>query len=226
LFSAEKPDERILLKSAYLDLFISQSPLVLMYLAKLCDHISLQIPSSPFDFSPFYKQQLVILGSYLRRGGFSPFHEQFLSQEARTLENPGPQEICQYFPEWLAIPVGSPSSPSCTIKLPPLDPVSNHFDVSGAIQSFRYFTRQYRALIGFPFWEILPYWLRIFGVNEPDADSRDPTVEQPPRESFAFQIRPILPINCSFLRAGLEILYFWWTRPLIFQTRQCSPAKC
>jgi hypothetical protein len=56
LFSAASPEERTLLKSALLDLFIDQSPFVVMYLARLSTHISLQIPSSPFDFSTFYQQ--------------------------------------------------------------------------------------------------------------------------------------------------------------------------
>jgi hypothetical protein len=177
LFFAESPDERTLLKSAYLDLFIAQSPFVLIYLARLSDHISLQIPSSPFDFSKFYREQLIILGSFVRRGGFSTFHDQFLSQEARVLENPVPREICCHFPEWLSITPDSPSSPLCRVALPPYDPVSNQFDAAGAIQTFRYFTRQYPSLVGFPFWEALPYWLRIHGVQDEDDNATQPTTE-------------------------------------------------
>jgi hypothetical protein len=177
LFSADSPEERTLLKSAYLDLFIAQSPFVLIYLARLSAHISLQIPSSPFDFSTFYQQQLVIFGSYLRRGGFSAFHDQFLSQEARVLENPTPREICRYFPEWLSAKPEPFSSPICRINLPPLDPVSHQFDLTAAIQSFRYFTRRYTTLIGFPFWEILPYWLRVYGIKDTEEDLREPTAQ-------------------------------------------------
>jgi hypothetical protein len=183
VFIVRTSDERTLLKTAFLDLFLAQSPFVLRYLAKFAEHLSLQMPSSPYDSSPAYHDRLVLVGCYLQRGIFSPRITHFFRQESRILTNPFAREISRYFPEFLTTKPEPPTSPNHSIIPPPLDASSLQVDHAGTILSFRFFIRQYDSLIGFPFWEILPYWVRLCGVPETEV--------QPIRERLAHGVLQI-----------------------------------
>jgi hypothetical protein len=140
IFVVDSPEERMLIKHSFLDLFLSQSPFVLTYLAEFAHHISLQMPSSPYDFEPHYIEKLVLMGSYIKRGRFFNSYETFFNQELRMHEFAPFRCICGYFPEFFDFHIEPPAVPTYKMMLPPLDPEYAHPD---SIAPFRLFTRQY-----------------------------------------------------------------------------------
>jgi hypothetical protein len=161
LFLVKSPEERRLLKLTFFDLLITHSPFVLRYLSDFADYIQLQMPPSPYDFSEDYRSRLIILGSILRQSDLKDQFRLFLLQESRVLESPLIMELTKFFPEFLAVEPGPPTSTTCRIPVVPIDPGAITQGFNEVIQTFKLFTRRYESLVGFPFWEILPYWLRV-----------------------------------------------------------------
>jgi hypothetical protein len=104
--------------------------------------------------------------------GNSDVYRAFLSQEVHVLESETILEMTKFFPEFLNVTPDPPSSNLCRIPVVPIDPGTIHDNFTETIQTFKLFTRRYKSLVGFPFWEIIPYWLR---VSEAWAtDKKDP----------------------------------------------------
>jgi hypothetical protein len=97
----------------------------------------------------------------------------------RRLEAPSTREICRHFPEWLPTVVDPPDSPACLVALPPFDRVANTADPRRRADVSLLYTT-IRIARRFPFWEALPYWLRVYGVH--DADAADDDAPEPSAE--------------------------------------------
>lgn len=164
LYIAKTPKQKYTLKSAFANMFIAQSPFVLRYLAQIADYIELQLPPSPYDYSKDSFQRMLLMGSILKSSVYSDRFLSFLSQEARILNNPMCIELTKHFPEFLPIVPEKPTQDKCIVPIVSLDPGTIKEDFALKIRTLRLFSRSYSSLVGFPFWEILPYWLRITGA--------------------------------------------------------------
>lgn len=164
LYVAKTPKQKYVLKSAFANMFIAQSPFVLRYLAQIADHIELRLPPSPYDYSKDSFQRMLIMGSLLKSSVYSDRFLSFLSQESRILNNQMLIELTKHFPEFLPIVPEKPTQSKCIVPIVSLDPGTIKEDFPLRIRTLRLFSRSYKSLVGFPFWEILPYWLRITGA--------------------------------------------------------------
>ncbi|OHT14900.1 hypothetical protein TRFO_14695 [Tritrichomonas foetus] len=180
LYVAHTPKQKYTLKSAFANMFIAQSPFVLRYLAQIADYIELQMPPSPYDFSSDYLKKLIVMGGILKSSVFSDRFTSFLSQESRVLNDPICVELTKHFPEFLSVDPGKPTKNECKIGIVSLDPGTIKTDFSLRIRTLRLFSRSYTSLVGFPFWEILPYWLRITGAWRTSANIKDESDEIDP----------------------------------------------
>jgi hypothetical protein len=174
LFVVKK--EFVLLKSCFLDLVIAQSPYVFGFLPEFADFLTVCRPSSPFDNSEEYQHRLMIFGSLLRNGSFSDSFHRFLAQELRMLGNASSRGIAKFFPEFLTSETEPPQSSLCEVAIIPKDPCHVQANVINELMVISFTSRKYETLVGYPFWEILPFWLAITG----------PSLIGPPGESVGF----------------------------------------
>lgn len=195
LYVVTTPNQKFTLKSAFCNMFIAQSPFVLKYLAQIADFLELQLPPTPYDFSDDYLTRLILIGSLLNNV-FSDKFSSFLFQESRILGNTMCIELTKHFPEFLSIQPEKPKSSECIVPIVSLDPGTIKSDFALKIRILRLFSRSYSSLVGFPFWEILPYWLRITGAWRSDATSNG----KAPNLNEADEIDPsIEPYNSDIM---------------------------
>lgn len=172
LYVAKTPNQKYTLKSAFANMFIAQSPFVLRYLAQIADYIELRLPPSPYDYSPNSFHRMLLMGAILKSSVYSDRFLSFLAQEARILNNPMCIELTKHFPEFLPIVPEKPTQDKCIVPIVSLDPGTIKEDFALKIRTLRLFSRSYSSLVGFPFWEILPYWLRITGAWRSSSSSK------------------------------------------------------
>jgi hypothetical protein len=206
LFVLKTPDERTQVKSAFVDIFLAQSPLVIRYLAEIAEHIQQQLTPCFFDNKDHYRHRLIVLGSFLKNRPLDSLSS-YLDQEIAALGLQSSIEIMKFFPEWVIVEVDSPSSPRCPLPATNLNPGSipeSHYTKS--IQTFRLFSRTYSSLRGFPFWEILGYWFHVSEYWRSQPIQR--------RGEEVGPIFEILPNGIARLKNPSRKLAFFRLRPL------------
>ena len=163
-FMAKTHRQRVAAKTALLNCYICQSPFILKFLPQIAEFIQVQIPSTPLDKDLEYVFRLMILGaqSVARDDAFL---QVFYRHEQRVLTAKIPTTLTQHFPEFSSENLSPPTSDVCTVSMTPLDPGAIKVeDMTSHILMLKTVSKQYRSLVGFPFWEILPLWLRVTGA--------------------------------------------------------------
>ncbi|OHT10160.1 hypothetical protein TRFO_20619 [Tritrichomonas foetus] len=180
-YVVRSPKQKYTLKSVFANLTIAQSPFVYRYLENFAEFLSQQLPPSPFDYTSSYIDKLYVMGGILKASGRFNNFASFIEQEAHILGSPLYSDICKHFPEFLPIDIEKPKENFCKVPIVSLDPGTIKDNFAQRIRTIGLFTREYKSLVGFPFWEILPYWLRITGAwrssANNDADEIDPFAE-------------------------------------------------
>lgn len=188
-YYAKSSLQKCTLKSAFANMVIAQSPFVYRYLPGFSEFIEILLNPSPFDVSPKYLEKLFIMGGILKKSRMFDNFEFFMQQEAHVLGSSLFIEICKHFPEFLFVQTEKPKAKMCTIPIVSLDPGTIKSNFAQHIRMIQLFSMEYKSLVNFPFWEILPYWLRISGAwrtsnnsgkkkGDPlEADEIDPFVE-------------------------------------------------
>lgn len=177
VFAAKTSANRAAAKTVVLNCFICASPFVYTFLPELIGFLQMQIPSTPLDRGPYYMDTLMIAGSMAvaRNCGYLI---SFYQQEQRVLTSPVAVNLSCHFPEFFAGALKPPQSRTCRLEVAHLDPGAIKSGFSEHIQVLRLFSKEYRSLIGFPFWEILPLWLRITGAGKGRSDYVETTVNR------------------------------------------------
>lgn len=180
IFFELTPEYRTVVKNSLIDCIVCQSPFVLNYLPQIIEFFQLHLPPSPFDKSTSFIQHLQLLGSFLKtyNGPESDRILSFYQQEQEVITSRYAVEIANFFPEFFSVPVSKP--PKTEIKIPKmsLDPAAIKDDLPSYIKMLRMYSISYNTLVGFPFWDILPLWLRISGAWDDAVDRIDPTYEK------------------------------------------------
>ncbi|OHS97350.1 hypothetical protein TRFO_36445 [Tritrichomonas foetus] len=170
-------EHRPMIKSIILDSFICQSPLMVCYLNNFTDFIQLNVPSTPLDNDPLYMCRLALLGGFLntlREPNFINFYQ----SEQRLLTSKIAAELSAHFPEFFSSPLPPANTVMCTIPAAIVDPGALNVDFTSHILTLRLFSKRYTSLHGFPFWELLPYWIRLSGFSSSGGDFIQPTVDR------------------------------------------------
>ena len=151
-------------KSVFLNCVISNSPLIRLYFREFLNFLESEIPTSPIDSDPYYISRLSLLASRLRQ---SPDHEltEFYLHQHRIF-GPVPKNLCCHFPEFCTSVSEPPQSDVAPIPFSPIDPVAITGDFQNYMMMLRLFARRYTSLVGFPFWELLPMWVRLSESEE------------------------------------------------------------
>ncbi|OHT09134.1 hypothetical protein TRFO_22148 [Tritrichomonas foetus] len=180
IFFTPDPKFRTAIKSCLIDCFVCQSPFVLHYLPQILEFFQLHMPPTPFDKSTTFIQHLQLLGAFLKtyNGRDKERMLAFYSQEQTVITSRYATEIANFFPEFFPVPVYKPISQTVKIPKMNLDPAAIKEDYAGYIRMLRMYSIRYKTLVGFPFWDILPLWLRISGAWNDEVDKIDPTVEE------------------------------------------------
>lgn len=209
LYLISSPSQRRAVKMSLLDCIISQSPLIFPYLADFADQVQLLLPSSPFDKNREYLEKLGVLGGYLKNNNcYSSRIQIFYQDEQRISCQRFCNEISAQFPEFFSIPIPKPQTSIIKVPIAYLDPGAIKKDFASYIRKLRMFSRRYESLQGFPFWEILPLWLRVSGAwmtedNIHPQDEIDPSCElinnevmhikNPSGRPISFRLRITIP---------------------------------
>ena len=180
LFFEPEACYRMAIKSSLIDCVVCQSPFIFHYLPQILDFFQLHMPPTPFDKGLFFIQHLQLLGAFLKSYN-GPWKERILSfyeQEQTVMTSKYANEIAGFFPEFF--PASNAYTPDIqTLKIPKmnLDPGAIKEDHAKYIKMIRMYSIQYKSLVGFPFWDILPLWLRISGAWNDEVDKIEPTIE-------------------------------------------------
>ena len=183
VFIASSEKERMTAKKILLDCFIVQSPFVYTYLPQFADLMQVQIPVNPFDSDDEYAKRLALAGSLVRaRTDFVA--ERFLilyMHDQHVLTSESSRTLARFFPEFFAQDVPEPTSNKILIPDAVIDPGAIKTRLPGHVLMLRQFAKRYKSLVGFPFWEILPFWFRVSGAfrgssQMNQADYIDPTM--------------------------------------------------
>lgn len=173
---------KMIIKSAFLDMFIIQSPLVINYINQFFDLLEIRLPTLSSD-SKNYKKKLYL---FLKVCDLYKYNRGicYFNSEIRSITDTQSRNLSQFFPEFLLSE--SPITNTSTvvqIKYIPLDPgcYFHGYDdkfFTYTIQCFTHFSINYDSLKGFPFWEIFPYWIKVCDVNSENEETIDPFVER------------------------------------------------
>ena len=178
-FTVQSSKERKALKSAFANMFIAQSFVVFHYLSSFATFIGQKLPAIPGDNSKTYKRRVILMGSLVKTGIYSPIFEAFVKQEGRVLGDDSIKRLTRYFPEFSPDPVEEPKSKMCQVPKVSVDPGAISGDIAERISAIVLMSQHYTDLKGFPFWLVLPYWLRISDAWQSDADKGTETVIDP-----------------------------------------------
>lgn len=181
-FVAQTPEERGALKSAFVNLFIAQSPFVFPYLSSCAHFLSRRMPAIPSDLSVKYRKRLFVMNAYLKDRTYSPHFEIFVKEEQRVWDDATISKLAAYFPEFGNTKLDPPESNLCKIPVVSLDPGTIQSDFDSHINTLAVLSQRSNDLVGFPFWLILPYWLRVSdawtsGISMDDKSHAKPIVE-------------------------------------------------
>jgi hypothetical protein len=173
-FVAKSAWQRRFVKAALLNCVICQSPFVLLFLPPLADFLQMQIPSTPIDGDPFYHQRLSLLGGFLRGRPDRRF-ELFYESEQRILTSRSARELAFHFPEFFD-ESREPQLGRVSFRLAALDPGAVRGNLASHVMVLRLFSRRYGSLVGFPFWDVLPLWIRVTSAWRGRADYIEPSI--------------------------------------------------
>lgn len=151
VFVVTDTEEKNTLKAALIDIFASGSPFAYRYVNEFVDLVQKQIPATPIDTTSEYTKHLVILKNALKQEPCD-FMERFYYSETRTFHL---RNLCLSFPEFFPSKLPKPDNEICTLPIPNMDP---------DVDTIRRVLEPRQSLIGFPFWDVLPYWLIIANV--------------------------------------------------------------
>lgn len=160
---------RPIIKQIIIDAFLIQSAIMNCYLDSFLDFVQLHLPSTPFDKNPEYLSHLALLGAFLKYQPSDPFLL-FYQREQSLMANQIAAEIACHFHEFFSSPLPPPKSNTCAITPVIIDPGAITSDFVSHISTLRLFSKKYESLAGFPFWEILPYWIRLKRVGKESSD--------------------------------------------------------
>lgn len=173
-FHATTPQQKFLIKSAFANLCIAQSPFVYNYLYSFSEFLGVILAPTPLDYSPKYMEKLFIMGGTLKGSNCHQFEvfEPFIQQESAFLGSDLYIEIIKHFPEFLSFEPERPLSRTCTVPIVSLDPGTIKSNFAQHIRMIRLFSIPYKSLVNFPFLQILPYWLRVTGAWRSSKNSQ------------------------------------------------------
>jgi hypothetical protein len=180
-------DQRTRVKSIFLNCFLSNSPFVLPYLLSFVSFVRAQAPASPMlTDNQTFVGRLKLTGWALKT---HPHVEvgQFYEDERQILASPEARQLVLHFPEFFSAPLPRPASPGVQIT-PFQTSVSGILRYSWHVSLIRLFSARSKTLVGFPFWDIFPFWLVLTGriaakpalirtdmANQPRVSVRNPT---------------------------------------------------
>ena len=173
-------EHRQLVKSIILDSFFCQSPMMSCYISIFADLVQVQMPLTPLDRDEKYLSRLTLLGGFLNTVP-EPNFLNIYQREQTILSNKSASELAVHFPEFFSAQLPPPRTNKCKIPAVIIDPgaLNNDFDFTSHILTLRLFSKRYDSLYGFPFWELMPYWVRLSGFSEhTDKDFIRPSVDK------------------------------------------------
>ena len=160
--ATKKPEHVSLAKSILMNCWLVNSPFVRLFLDEYLNFIEFLLPTSPVDNDPYYESRLILVAAQLKS---SPNQKMlnFYSQQQHILSSEMAKSLSLHFLEFFSAPLQKPESDELYIKFGKIDPEAISGDFQSYIQAMRPFAKNYKSLVGFPFWDILPLWLRISG---------------------------------------------------------------
>ena len=184
---ANTVEQKNCIKSALIEIFASGSPLGSVFVPEFIDMIQATIPTTPAEGSPSYIGKLALLGKSLISTNEAMVR--FYHCERRMLGSPEFREVCLYFPEFFSLKLPKPGATRPAVPEVTLDPGSIESGFEDIISAVRLLFRQYQSIVGFPFWEVLPYWVKIANIDI----SR--TVRQPSMAQLNFTVPSIQSVD-------------------------------
>ena len=193
VYIADTAEYRNLIKSILIELYVSQSPAVRPFLNEFVEFIQSKLPTVPYDFTPKYISYLSILSSYISKHKvkendlieyqlYTTFNE-FYNTEKEILNDIFSRNISCYFPEFfkeeLAFCSFDKEATNGKINIPyvPIDSTSiTETNLEKELSIMHHISKNYKSLIGFPFWEIFPYYFRL--INLDDEKPIEPKIYQ------------------------------------------------
>jgi hypothetical protein len=159
---AKTVSHRNRIRMAMIDLFARDSPLAIRYLHEFMDLIRLHILTSPLDNQDDYRDRLLLLGKVLCTNP-DPVMLAFYAAE-RVSFTFCSRDVCILFPEFfthgIEFDIRTRSFPAP--QRPLIDGKSiGESDIDALVARLLLTIRHYQGIVGFPFWEVLPYWLEL-----------------------------------------------------------------
>lgn len=198
-------EHRPMIKSIILDCFLIRSPIAACYLNNFADFVQMQIPSTPLDQNPEYLARLALVGSCLKVVK-DPNFINIYQKEQRLMSNKMAADLACHFPEFFSSPLPPPKSKNCQIPAVIINPGALDVDFTNHILTLRLFNKSYESLAGFPFWEILPYWIKISGlqtenINTENINNQRPN-QRPNENGYEFVAPKVSRVNNEIVKVS------------------------
>jgi hypothetical protein len=197
-----------LIKSAFVNCWIVNSPFVLKYIPEFLTFVQSHVTVTPYGPTAEYRERLLLLLArqapplpaldfdqlflISERKFMRPFRrdlalDTFFGDEREILTIPCPQAWTNLFPEFLGLPFAPNAPHLITVDKVLLDP--NRITVSPIswLKVLERLLRHHTTIVGFPFWQILSFWLQICGYLRETAQYFQPTIERLPPSEFSVE---------------------------------------
>ncbi|KAH0789854.1 hypothetical protein GPJ56_006356 [Histomonas meleagridis] len=159
-------------------MFMSRTGFNLIFLEDLLSLIKTNMPSTPFDFTNEYIDDLNFLQKGLSYHSFKPMGN-FYDEERKITNIASDKNIFYSFPEFFVQEMLPPTKPTITINIAHLNAVNLTPDsAEEELRIFNIFNKSYMSIKGIPFWHILPYWVALTNQSLADNDYVPPTITQ------------------------------------------------
>jgi hypothetical protein len=159
-FLAKSEKVSPLIKATFLNIGLCNSPFLFPFLPRLCEFVHCHFPPHPRHFSTPLTQRLLVLSSRIARDKVEPCLAQFYAAEHAASELSDSMAI-GHFPEFFAEPIPRPAAASVRPFIPLIDPGCLDDPPSSIVRRIGRLFDRYDNLVGFPFWDVYPLWLRL-----------------------------------------------------------------
>jgi len=202
IYLAKTPEHRFAARKIFLTSMIIHSPFLIPYFHDFCDFFDVSLPPSPFDQNAFYQNLLVLFrASLFTRKEISNYSDRlmlFFEHEKHVASSLLDVNIALHFPEFFSMEIPKPTKHLCDVPSVIIDPGAIHSNLTTHMLTLQLLKQHRTSLIGFPFWEVMPYWLRLSGVLKKRDDFIAPTITNT-SEAIRYISNPTgLPLTINF----------------------------
>ena len=158
IFMIKDETEKVFAKISLVNLFISNFKIVDLFIYLLLDLVQKHIITTPFSFNNEYIHSLYYLSISLKKKSSAKYLNFYQSEQ--YFYSHQDINLLSHFPEFFPEKVKPSTIQDFYVPHSPVNPGAI-VNIDKQIEIIKSVLRKYTTIVGFPFWDILPFWILL-----------------------------------------------------------------